>query len=273
MGSLKITALSSLAGLASLILAAPQPIPEAETSTTVPPLSGTEGIISPTLGTAIHGALNDPIPTEAARLARDDERLNKRVDVGPEYLTIQIINSHGDTITTSHARNAGSPTAVGGAIGPGIMTNGETAAFAVPTGWAGNVAINDAGWSITGDDSLLEASYVVADGYDFAVADVDISYVNGFSVAITCECSGTWVAGCNKNLFKLNTCSDNDGENACVNSLRADTSATSATTFFAPCEGAAYTFPNDNAANVWGSCQSGLITCCVGASCPASILQ
>ena len=57
------------------------------------------------------------------------------------------------------------------------MSAGETAAFALPTGWAGNVAINDALWPITGDDSLIEASFVVADGYTVAVADVDVSYV------------------------------------------------------------------------------------------------
>lgn len=52
-----------------------------------------------------------------------------------------------------------------------------TAAFAVPTGWAGNVAIGDAVAAITGDDSLIEANFVVPPGYSVAVADVDVSFV------------------------------------------------------------------------------------------------
>lgn len=95
MNYFKTTTLMSLAALASPVLASPQIIPEAATATVLPPLSGTEGVISPTLGTAIHGALNDPIPTVAALLARDDAYLNEDIEVGPEYLTIQIINSHG----------------------------------------------------------------------------------------------------------------------------------------------------------------------------------
>lgn len=59
------------------------------------------------------------------------------------------------------------------------MAAGATAAFAVPTGWIGNVAINNAGQEITGDDTLIEANFVVPDsgGYKMAVADVDVSYV------------------------------------------------------------------------------------------------
>lgn len=66
----------------------------------------------------------------------------------------------GQEITTAHASNAGSPTPVGGPIQPGIVPNGTTASFAVPTGWAGNVAMNRANMSITGDETLLEASFV-----------------------------------------------------------------------------------------------------------------
>ncbi|KAF3766432.1 hypothetical protein M406DRAFT_222992, partial [Cryphonectria parasitica EP155] len=187
----------------------------------------------------------------------------------PEYLTVLVWNNHGDTITTSHARNAGSPTASGGAIANGVIANGATATFAVPSGYAGNVAVNDGNYELTGDDSLIELSYVVADGYDFPIADVDISYVNGFSAAITCQCSGVYVVGCNTNLFTTGiTCADNDGENACVNPERASTTDTTAAPFFAPCAGAAYTFPNDNGANSWGACQSGVIECCVGHDCP-----
>jgi hypothetical protein len=89
---------------------------------------------------------------------------------------------------------------------PAVLEVGATGSFAVPTGWAGNIAINKAGSAITGDDSLIESSFVVADGDTVAVADVDVSYVTGFTVPVTCSCAGRVVTGCNKNLFKLNPC-------------------------------------------------------------------
>ena len=161
-----------------------------------------DGIIATTLGTAIGGAL-DPIPTN--RVGKFDA-----VDIAspPEFLTIQVVNSHGDAITTSHAHATTGPSAISGNTLPGTIANGATAAFAVPTGWVGNVAINDAGSEITGDDSLIEANFIVppTGGYTVAVADVDVSYVNGFSAAIVCSCSGVVVSGCNKNLDDLSTC-------------------------------------------------------------------
>lgn len=113
-------------------------------------------------------------------------------------------------------------------------------------------------------------------GWGFAVAGVDVSFVNGFTVPMTCECDGKYIAGCNKDLFNV-TKEARDVQNApnsaAANPLRADMAATSARPFFAPCEGAAYTFPNDHAANSFGACQSGLISCCVGTACKASALQ
>lgn len=110
-------------------------------------------------------------------------------------------------------------------------------------------------------------------GWDFAVAGVDVSFVNGFTVPITCECDSNWVAGCKKNLLNVKAREVQTAAGAVVNPLRADMDATSAKAFFAPCEGEAYTFPNDHAANSFGACQSGLISCCVGTACQASALR
>lgn len=46
-----------------------------------------------------------------------------------------------------------------------------------------------------------------------------------------------------------------------------------ASPFFQPCAGAAYTYPNDNAANSYGQCNTGVINCCVGTNCPAPARQ
>ncbi|KAM0249002.1 hypothetical protein ACHAQJ_009251 [Trichoderma viride] len=142
----------SLLGLTSSVLAAPQPA-----------LTGTEGIIPSTV--RIAG------PTAAANIH------GLEIANPPEFLTITVINSHGDAISTSHAHDPSAPSAVSGNVGPGTMAAGATAAFAVPTGWIGNVAINDAGWAITGDDSLIEGNFIIPQGSAIAVADVDVSYV------------------------------------------------------------------------------------------------
>jgi hypothetical protein len=92
----------------------------------------------------------------------------------PDLKKLRIANGHA--ITTSHASNFGAPSAVSGNVAPGTIANGATAAFAVPTGWAGNVAINDASFQITGDDSLIEASFDTQGG-SVGVPDIDVSFV------------------------------------------------------------------------------------------------
>ncbi|KAL8954923.1 MAG: hypothetical protein Q9193_007011 [Seirophora villosa] len=43
--------------------------------------------------------------------------------------------------------------------------------------------------------------------------------------------------------------------------------------FFQPCQGAAFTYPNDHGANAFGKCDGGDIQCCVGINCPRPSLQ
>lgn len=57
-----------------------------------------------------------------------------------------------------------------------------------------------------------------------------------------------------------------DDQNACINPERGDNLTNTASPFFQPCQGQAYTFPNDHSANAWGVCQSG-VSCCVGMAC------
>jgi hypothetical protein len=99
------------------------------------------------------------------------------IAAAPEFLTVTVINNQSEPISTSHAQDPGGPSAVSGNIGSGTMAASATAAFAVPTGWIGNIAINDAKWAITGDDSLIEVNFVIPQGSSVAVADVDVSYV------------------------------------------------------------------------------------------------
>ncbi|KAG8163152.1 hypothetical protein KVR01_007630 [Diaporthe batatas] len=222
----------------------------------------------PTIKTGVFDSAAGPRPTEAVRASSSGARLQRRMVEPPDHLTIEITNSYGQDITTAHASNAGSPTPVDGPIPAGVIPDGSTASFAVPTGWAGNVALNRGGMPLNGDVTLLEAAFAVPDGWEFAVAGVDVSHVDGFTVPVTCECDGEWVTGCNKDLFDANAELEKRGTHspaiAALNPLRDDMGATSATEFFEPCEGLAYTYPNDHSAFSFGACQSGTISCCVG---------
>jgi hypothetical protein len=101
------------------------------------------------------------------------------VDPGPPFVTITISNHHITDISTMHKVDPTAPQEIGGIATPGIMARGATAEFAVPTGWTGMIAVvEDSGArAIVGDESLIEANYVVPPGYAVAVADVDVSYV------------------------------------------------------------------------------------------------
>jgi hypothetical protein len=127
---------------------------------------GEEAVYTPTLGGAA-----------AVVTAKVDFHIDVDIANPPKYLSITVVNKHTVAITTAHAVAAGAPTAVSGAVGAGTMAKGATAVFAVPTGWIGNIAINEYPKNIVGDESLIESNFVKPDNYKVAVADVDVSYV------------------------------------------------------------------------------------------------
>jgi hypothetical protein len=97
-------------------------------------------------------------------------------------------------------------------------------------------------------------------------------------VPITCSCDETEkvLSGCSHDLFELNTCPNQLAQGPCANPLRhIDEDDLTATPFFLPCQGAAFTWPRDGA-NSNGECQSGHVTCCVGTEdegCPRNPKQ
>ncbi|KAI0395238.1 hypothetical protein F5Y17DRAFT_457138 [Xylariaceae sp. FL0594] len=226
--------------------------------------SGGEPVITSSGGTAFGGALH-PTPLVGTLVSQ-------AIQPPPPLLTISIINQYGADVSTTHNRNADSPAATGANFDPGVIRNGATATFAAPTNWAGRVGIaaaRDGDLTDARDVSLIEANFIRDAGSGLAVADVDVSYVDAFTVPITCSCSGRTVTGCNKNLLAISSCPAGYlHKNSCYNPLKADNFATAATPFFAPCAHAGYTYPRDSLANSWGECQSGHITCCIGTSCP-----
>lgn len=196
----------------------------------------------------------------------------------PSQLTITVVNKMTEAVSTSYVANAG-PAIVAGDTGVGTIDTGASASIVAPSGWAGNIAVGLAQYPINGDGSLLEGS-LMDQGNGYPVVDMDVSYVNGFSVPITCSCNNdnSVLSGCNLDLWSMGDCSGDagtdNGQGACANPLRPDNSASlTATSFFLPCQGAAFTWPRDDANSNEG-CQSGQVTCCVGSDgCPSNPKQ
>ena len=142
--------------------------------------------ISTSLGTAIGGAL-DPYATRppAVHLGR-----LQIADTELPDLKINIVNSFGMPLSIFYGSNAGGPSP-NGDPGPGTLTSSTQ--ISCPSGWAGRVTV---GKNYDPKGSKIEASFVAPD----YVPDVDVSYVDGYTLPITCSCSGVPVTGCNGKL-------------------------------------------------------------------------
>ncbi|KAL8788103.1 MAG: hypothetical protein Q9213_001861 [Squamulea squamosa] len=182
-------------------------------------------------------------------------------------MTIAITNRYGAPVQLSFGVNAGFP-AFRGDPQPTTLDDTATNTYAVPSGWAGRINVGKIDHP---DNSKIEGSF-----YGAGNGDIDVSYVDGYSVPITCSAAGKVLSGCNIELMDRGcngpdhvSGSGPDGKPAvCSNSMRGSPDGPPSS-FFAPCAGAAYTFPNDNLANV-GMIADTQISCCIGTSCDAS---
>ena len=138
------------------------------------------------LGTASKGAL-DPLVTRSPHI--------KYISAfpGESNLTINIVNSYDSRLFIFYNSNAGAPTPVGNP-GYGVLTSSTQVLF--PSNWAGRITI---GKNYDPRGSKIEASFSPPN----YVPDVDISYVDGYSVPISCSCSGVAVSGCNIRTLSL----------------------------------------------------------------------
>lgn len=98
-------------------------------------------------------------------------------------------------------------------------------------------------------------------------ADVDVSYLDGYSVPITHSSEDKPVSSCNLGLFKRPgiPCNDQVKGPVCLNPA-PNIANGPAPPFFAACKRAAYTYPSDNL-------KSTLVSCCIGVSCNAPSRQ
>ncbi|CEJ93526.1 hypothetical protein VHEMI09107 [[Torrubiella] hemipterigena] len=164
-----------------------------------------------------------------------------------KQMTVKIVNNYGADIRTFHTGDfaVGKP-------GVGVISKGQMA------------HLNN-----MGDESLIEGSFV--DQGNGFVGDVNISFVDGFSVPIICSCDANGLTtGCSKDLNKIAKCPAPNGQGSCKNPQRFNINAKSPTPYFAPCHavGGAYTFPADDLSNnLNAKCPQEQYTCCVGTNC------
>ncbi|KAL8694381.1 MAG: hypothetical protein Q9218_000947 [Villophora microphyllina] len=180
-------------------------------------------------------------------------------------LTLAITNSYGAPLSLWFGNNAGFPGFYGNPQPTDIPDSGSLT-YNAPAGWAGRVSVGKVDHA---DNSKIEGSF-----YGAGNGDIDVSYVDGYSVPITCSVDGKVVSGCNVELFDRG-CNAPDslsaGGSACHNAAQGVPDGP-ASSMFAPCAGAAYTFPKDDGANT-GMITSTSMSCCIGVRCPASPKQ
>ncbi|KAI1371708.1 Osmotin, thaumatin-like protein [Hypoxylon crocopeplum] len=181
-----------------------------------------------------------------------------------------VVNSHTAPVSTFHEEGAGSPTVIRNNNPANTIAPGETVTFAAPTGWSGRLAMFEDGYGdkVLDRGSLLEGSFMKFPSGD-AVMALDVSYVDGFTVPMVCECNQTIVLGCNLNLNDVCPKELQLNAKTCKNPYRDQhTPPTSEENVFRDCETMAYTYPTDDLAtkvDIAGCSRS--TTCCIGTAC------
>ncbi|MCJ1396696.1 hypothetical protein MMC18_009588, partial [Xylographa bjoerkii] len=179
-------------------------------------------------------------------------------------MTVRVTNSHSSAWSVFLGANAGGPTAVGNPQ-PSVIQPAAATQYVFPPCWAGRI-------SFAKQNGQPDASKI--EGSNFQYPDLDISYVDGFTLPITCKAdggniNGQYFTGCNVDLFALNACQNTNSDGSCRNTMNLPPPGDNgpSSPFFAPCTGAAYTFPNDNNANN-GNVGTYTMDCCIGRDCP-----
>ncbi|KAL8926078.1 MAG: hypothetical protein Q9172_001957 [Xanthocarpia lactea] len=187
-----------------------------------------------------------------------------------EDMTIAITNQYGAPVQLSFGANAGFPRFRGDPQ-PTTLDDAAINTYAVPSGWAGRINVGKVDHP---DNSKIEGSF-----YGAGNGAIDVSYVDGYFVPITCSAGGKVLSGCNIELMDRGCNAPDhvsergsDGKpTVCSNGMRGSDWGP-ASEFFAPCAGAAYTFPKDDGATVAMIAET-QISCCIGTSCDASPKQ
>ena len=222
-------------------------------------LGGVTGLVA---ATPIVAAVASVSPDVVTSVPSQSSAVTGGSGGGAAAMTIELINSYGSGLSVSFGQNAGAPAPIGN---PTPAPLGSSTSWTFPTQWAGRIYV---GKTNAEANSKIEGSVT-------GPPDIDVSYVDGYSVPMTCSAGGVVQTGCNIELFDQNiNCHAsgspaNDGilcTNDAVNELTC-VGVNCAPPFFKACAGAAYTYPKDDGANRGNVAAS--VSCCVGASCPA----
>ncbi len=187
-----------------------------------------------------------------------DAESTATTDGSENYMTISMINMYGNQLSLFFDSNADDPSSIDNSSVI-ILSDNAFTQYAFPTEWAGRIYVSP---NLNPDDSKIEDSYTSS-------SDIDVSYVNGYSVFITCSSEGTAVSDCNVDLFKQPSisCNDQVDDPVCLNFAQNIVNELTSS-FFAACARTVYIYPNDNDVNV-SNLKNILISCCVDASCQA----
>ncbi|KAL9610101.1 MAG: hypothetical protein Q9167_005180 [Letrouitia subvulpina] len=194
-------------------------------------------------------ALVAPFPALAAAVPLD---ITAQLQERDETLTISIKNKYGTPLLLYFDSGAG-PDFIGYPQSQVLSDQGE---WSVPPGWSGRINVVKEGET---KDSAINGSKIEGTYHGTQPVFIDVSYVDGYSVPITCGMNeAANEVGCNIDLFEHGNCESTDTKrgNNCWNSMRnANNGNGPASPFFAPCQGAAYTFPKDDIATkgLWES--------------------
>ncbi|MCJ1333160.1 hypothetical protein MMC10_009854 [Thelotrema lepadinum] len=177
-------------------------------------------------------------------------------------MTIALDNQYGASVSISFGSNVGAPPPRGNPTATALPDASSTE-YTFPTGWAGRIYV---GPNLNPFGSKVEGSIT-------GPPDIDVSYVDGYGVPITCSSGDDVVSGCNIELFEQAdvTCPDLVEGPVCLNPAQ-NVPGGPAHPFFAACSGSAYTFPKDDMANA-GGLTSNLVSCCIGTTCQAPVRQ
>jgi hypothetical protein len=245
--------------------------PSASVTTTLP--------ANAPLGTAYKGALDldyNDLPAQAAPTAApaptNGVHIND-VNVDVPSVTVNYVNSMTVPVNYIHVSDPASPPFVG-APGPSSIPPAATIAVVMPQDFSGQTRF---GLSDPVDSQGTKAEMSLSRDPNTGEHNpfLDISYVDGYSVPMTCSCNSEVVAGCNIELWNTGiTCPAMGTGPTCYNPHAHEGFEFTgpADPFFAPCQGAAYTFPSDNLGTM-GCPGATTIDCCIGTACPAPARQ
>ncbi|KAI0159557.1 Osmotin, thaumatin-like protein [Xylariaceae sp. FL1272] len=230
-------------------------------------------------GTKVFAAWDDPVMVTLIRPTMTSvpkEHANATVSQpavsqarNAQYV-ITLVNSHTAPIETHHVVNRDKNlTAAPAALHDhaGVIEVGAAKIIVLPQGWAGNIAMAEKGYMTRDSNSLLEGSFVVQAGSRFPKITLDVSYVDGFTVPMTCICGTNVRLGCNLDLNRRCPARLQISEKACRNPSR-ELPIGEYESFMDACAALAYTFPTDDLASINGidGCEDS-IRCCIGTAC------